>query len=388
MILNLILFITGTIGYVTAGLSLKNYKLNNSVNIYMILIIIIISTRFFFMGLINFTNNDLLKYYYIKNSSISLLIIPLFFLNFKKISKTDTVFKRGDLMHLVFSIFFFIFITNISSFIIDYKYLNLVLYSLFSLYIFTYVFLIYKLLKSFVWVKKNTSNLINKQKKLNSKWTYFLFSAVLIASVRLLISVFFELNNGGVIRGFSFQWVSALIWLSVLIKILVSPEILYGYNTLYEKADENRIDNLALPDIWDLNFTKKITNTQQLLLKEKINSSILGYIEDVEKITLKDHIFRNPSISISEIANKLNIPKSHITYLFKYYSTISFSEYKKIVRIQDALRLINKDYLKENTLNYLSKKVGFPSYNTFFTSFKEVTGISPLEYHKSDRRNR
>ena len=33
-------------------------------------------------------------------------------------------------------------------------------------------------------------------------------------------------------------------------------------------------------------------------------------------------------------------------------------------------------------LDSLSKKVGFTSYNPFFTSFKEVSGVSPLEYYK------
>lgn len=87
-------------------------------------------------------------------------------------------------------------------------------------------------------------------------------------------------------------------------------------------------------------------------------------------------------MTLTDFANKLSIPKSHISYIFKYHSMISFSEYKKVIQIHDAIKHIELNYLKNNTLDSLSKKVGFTSYNPFFTSFKEISGVSPLEYHK------
>ena len=203
----------------------------------------------------------------------------------------------------------------------------------------------------------------------------------------ILVSLFFELHDGRtLLRGVSFLWISALIWLFILFKILFSPEILYGYELLHKKIDENRNGNLVLNSIWNTSLKNEINNIQHLQLKEKIESNILTYIEQIEQISITDKIFRDSSIKMMNLANKLNLPKSHISYLFKYHSTISFSEYKKAIRIQDAIQLINEDYLNENTLDYLSKKVGFPSYNTFFTSFKEITGVTPLEYRKTDKR--
>jgi AraC-like DNA-binding protein len=48
-----------------------------------------------------------------------------------------------------------------------------------------------------------------------------------------------------------------------------------------------------------------------------------------------------------------------------------------VVRIIDAVNLIETNYLNVNTLDSLARKVGFSSYNTFFTSFKEITGNTP-----------
>ena len=82
------------------------------------------------------------------------------------------------------------------------------------------------------------------------------------------------------------------------------------------------------------------------------------------------------------MANRLKIPKSHLTFVFKYLSRVSFTEFKKIVRIHDALQLIEKGYLQSNTIESLASKVGFSSYSPFYTTFKEVTGISPQIYIK------
>lgn len=383
MILNLILLITGLIGFVTAGLILKNYKLNRAMNIYIILIIITVSIRYFLLGLAYFALDESFTSMCSRYSNFALIIIPLFYLYFKKLSESNKAFEKKELLHFIFPVSFFIFMLNLDFFNINNEGVAYVLSTVFFLYIVFYTFRCYQLLKRNIWSKNQTIKVVKKQSTLNRKWTYFLFLAILFMVIRLLGSIFFELNFGNTIKGFSFQWIAALIWLLILFKILVSPEILYGYNALYKKIDENRNRNLTLASIWNTTPKIDINNLQHLQLKEKIDLNILTYIEDVEKISIKDKIFRNPDIKISDVANKLNIPKSHISYLFKYHSNISFSEYKKTIRIQDAIKLIDEDYLKENTLESLSKKIGFTSYNPFFTSFKEISGVSPIEYYKT-----
>ncbi|MEN9907455.1 MAG: hypothetical protein RLZZ540_596 [Bacteroidota bacterium] len=152
---------------------------------------------------------------------------------------------------------------------------------------------------------------------------------------------------------------------------------------LYQKINENRNNELVLNELWDTSPNNTLNNSQHLVLKEKIDKNILSYIEQIEKVSFEYELFRDSKMTLTDLANKLNIPKSHISYLFKYHCTISFSEYKKTIRIHDAIKHIEQDYLKNNTLDSLSKQVGFTSYNPFFTSFKEVSGVSPIEYCKT-----
>ena len=50
------------------------------------------------------------------------------------------------------------------------------------------------------------------------------------------------------------------------------------------------------------------------------------------------------------------------------------------------MQLIENNFLKLNTLDSLAIKVGFSSYNPFFTSFKDVTGTTPQAYNKEITR--
>jgi AraC-like DNA-binding protein len=386
MILNLILLITGLTGFVTAALVFKNHKSNNIMNIYIILIILAISIRYFLLGIINYVTDETFKSFCSRFSNFALFIISLFYLYFKKLSDDNKTFEKKELLHLIFPISFFIIIINLKFFKMNYAGMDIILYTIFVAYSLIYTFLCYKLLQRNIWLKKDTFKVINKQNILNSKWTFFLFSAILFILIRLLASIFFEIQDERKLRGFSFQWISGIIWFIILIKILVSPEILYGYTILHKKINKNRNENLALNHIWNINPEVEINNLKHIQLKSKIEPNILTYIEEIEKISINDTIFRDTNITMVDLANKLGIPKSHIVYLFKYHSSISFSEYKKTVRIQDAIKLINKDFLKENTLEYLSKKVGFLSYNSFFTGFKEILGVSPLEYWNTNKR--
>jgi AraC-like DNA-binding protein len=86
------------------------------------------------------------------------------------------------------------------------------------------------------------------------------------------------------------------------------------------------------------------------------------------------------NFTIEDLCIKLNIPKSHIIYLFKYHSNVNFSDFKKLIRIQKAISLFDENYLACNTMESLALEVGFSSYSPFFKSFKTITGYSPQEY--------
>ncbi|MFV8376870.1 helix-turn-helix domain-containing protein [Flavobacterium sp. LB1P71] len=382
MVTNFLCIITGIIGLVTTLLIFTNYKSNRIMNLYIILLILIISLRNLIIGLTYYISDDSFKDAFYKYSNFSAVGIPIFYLYLKNLSSNNKYFDSKELLHFIFPTTFFLFIIKFKDFQHPSIPLKLIFCIIFFVYISFYIIRCYRLLKKNIWTREGDNKVINKQNELINNWTLFLFIVLTLIIIRLLVSMLLEIYYNIYIKGISYQWISALIWLLVLFKILISPEILYGYDTLYRKINENRSSNLELNMIWNISSNSKLNNSQHLVLKEKIDKNILVYIEEIEKLSFKYELFRDPKMTITDLANKLNIPKSHISYIFKYHSTISFSEYKKVIRIRDAMKHIKLNYLKNNTLDSLSKKVGFTSYNPFFTSFKEVSGVSPLEYYK------
>ena len=382
MLTNLLFIITGLIGLLTLLLIFSNYKSNRIMNFYIILLIFIMSSRFFLNGLTYFVADYSLKNIYFTYSNFSSIVIPLCYLYFKNLFASEKDFRPKELYHFIFPLTFSLLGILLNYLNSPIPTLKLFLYAVFVIFIILYNIMSYNVLSANIWSKKGSiKDLMNENKTINN-WASFLFIALVLISVRVTTALFTELYYNQNMKGYNYQWISAFIWLLILIKILISPEILYGYNALNKKLNENKNTNLVLKTIWITSNTIKLNNIQHEALKEKIEENIINYIKEIEKISLEYELFRDSKMTLTDLASKLNIPKSHISYLFKYHSTISFSEYKKLIRIHDAIKHIESNYLKNNTLDSLSKKVGFTSYNPFFTSFKEISGVSPLEYFK------
>lgn len=389
MILNLLSIITALFGFLTIIITLSSFRENRMMNFYLTLIFVIISVRFLLNGFFPFGYLIFFKDYYINYSKFLILIIPSFYLYFKNLIADEKLFIKADLAHFIFPVLFLtlnIFIVSTNDFLPALFYFSC--YSVLFLYNIVYCVLSYRLLTENVWKKKEAHIMINKHDKLIQNWTLFLFIILIINSIKLFTALFVEDDyRQAFVASDRFLWVGAIIWLLTFFKVLISPEILYGYPKFNEVAQETNSPNITLDSDWIMEFNKESKNSQDNKLKEKIEKNLLLYIDEIEKVSKEFEPFKDPKFSLPDLALKLNIPNSNLNYLFKYHSKISFSDYKKKVRIHQSIRLIESNYLKTHTLDTLAKEVGFASYNPFFTSFKNITGISPQKYIAQQNEN-
>jgi AraC-like DNA-binding protein len=239
-----------------------------------------------------------------------------------------------------------------------------------------YTTAIYLLLRKHIWKKSGQLEMETEQTVTLKRWTLVLFITFTLMSVRLIIALLF-LQQDGFISDNYLLWINSLAWFVAFMMILTSPSILNGYiNQLtFERAANN-----SYASNWSLKPLSQITNVQDFQLSQKINNQLEDYFLQIDQCVKQEHFFRQSGPSINDFSLKLKIPKSHLSFIFKYHSKISFSDFKKMVRIQDSLALIEEGYLKTNTFDSLSKKVGFSTYNTFYIAFKEVTSMAPQEY--------
>ena len=391
MIDSFLFLFTGIIGIVTLALMLRFYKSNPFCNLFLILVLSIVSIRFFIHGSYNLGLQTVLKPDRGLLSILFLIIVPSSYLYYKNLVFQINTFNYKDLKHLIFIIFLFV-INSIDglrdSFIFYFgSYTNFFLISIFLVF---YLTLIFRLLSKNIWFQKILL-LNNSHFKLIKNWTFYFFTIHVLSSFAVLASLYIEIKSGETPSGKSMAVFLLFFWIFLFFKILISPEILFGLPILNktllrfnDTISENNETLKPITDNWVLE-TKCAKSNQDQKLEEKITKNISSYIQEVDKLSLEEHIFRNQKTSQNNIAEKLGVPTSHIVYLFKYHSKASFSEYRMQSRIKDAIELINEGFLNNETFESLAFTTGFSSYNPFFIAFKKITTFSPQDYIKVNK---
>lgn len=103
------------------------------------------------------------------------------------------------------------------------------------------------------------------------------------------------------------------------------------------------------------------------------------YVRDA-MLYMRNHY--KEDISLQDVSEAVGISPSYLSRLFREETGQSFVFYLNNIRIEMAKKLIDEG---EKNIKTLYKKVGFNSYNYFFSVFKEVTGYTPLTYMKKGK---
>lgn len=381
MLENILFLFTGILGLVVISIMFKSFRSNQLVNLYLFLVILLAIIRSLVIGSFGLHFQDQFKDISITYRSLFLLNAPFLYLYFKSISDDTHVFNKKDLLHLLAPILFFVYLNwYISSDFFGFKLFRGIHFTVILTFMAFYIWKSYKLLSTNVW--KNIYHIHRQQHALIKNWTIFLFAVCVVLFLRVNISFILELKYDTVISGKTFYIVHSLIWIILFSKLLISPEILFGLPHLNAKITRMSNETPKLLNTWNLTSMAEeaIQNQQDIRLKDKIDERILEIVTEIEDLAQTKHFFRNQKMTINEMANELGIPVSHLVYVFKYHSQLTFTEFRTFMRIEDAKNQIKQGFLRTNTLESLAIEVGFSSYNPFFTAFKKSTGLSPNEY--------
>lgn len=369
---DLLFILNGTLGLMCVFLVGLSARSNRNVNYYLAFILLAVSIRLILRGYFELSNqSDLIASF--SNFDLFLIGIPLPYLYFRNLAANKSIYEIKDIIHFIlpivltieynshfFAALLHLDLTNVIKASII---LNTLYYLLASLVI---------LMKSF-WRKRPLVEIRTEQEALIKKWTIVLFVAFMVNGVKLNLSVL-KLGNTGLLSDNLIIWFS---WLIVFMMILTTPSILNAYISQLSSEGERGAKPISF---WRLKPINTITNPKDIQLSKKINGELNAYFLQITQSVEEKQLFRKSDMTMNELALKTKIPISHLGFIFKYHSEISFLDYRKMARIQDAVALIEEGFLKTNTLDALSEKVGFNTYNSFYIGFKEFTGKAPQNY--------
>lgn len=314
----------------------------------------------------------------ISNSIMTLMVFPLLYLynvkitnNILKTKLTYSKLKIGSfaLLYLIFNIILFFNNNNEENSI----YLLLIDF----IYTSGFCYLNIRFLNTHFWKKKMDF----LAEKFAEKWSKVLTLLFLLFPLKLYIQVIYYLFKEPIILDNRYQHTTSIVCILICIYILLNTHKFYELN-FYIKNENEKLDEKKFKLLWRNHIdTDSIVNKSDIEVNNRISKNIQYYIGKINNVDFENHILLKPDSKINDLSVNLQIPKSHLVFLFKYYCKISFVDYKNMIRINKAKKMIENKFLETNTLNSLAVNVGFKSYDPFYRSFKEITNLGPAEYN-------
>lgn len=310
------------------------------------------------------------------------------FLILKKISLQNKKLHKEVMLRFFICGFLFFSIAFLDqNYFFEFQNIELFTGSVVSLYLLLYILQINFLLTSkFVFFKSEMEDQMAKSIvleriiKIILGVLYFIFFSICFKCL-LLAPLSRYLAVAGIVK--FLPQLNIYLILFVFFLVFSRPELLSVIKSIKFKTDLVVESLYANSTIWVLSRNTLILNLQDQKLEFNVFKNLHQYIDVIESDIIKDKILDNPIYKLNNLSKDVLIQSSHLKFIFKYHCTMSFSNYKKHIQIKEAVRLLDQNYLVNNTIDSLAFKVGFDSYSPFYTNFKKFTGVNPQDYNSN-----
>lgn len=143
------------------------------------------------------------------------------------------------------------------------------------------------------------------------------------------------------------------------------------------------------PDLFR-NIDSKLQLVSDIILEEKNTEALTinkneqdATLLKLQQFMLAEKPFLNPSLTIQDISNKIQIPTRELSVLINQQLDQHFYDFVNSYRIEYAMSIL-KDVTKSKvTILEILYEVGFNSKSSFNTAFKKHTGSTPTYYRNN-----
>ena len=240
------------------------------------------------------------------------------------------------------------------------------------------VCLIYSLYTLYILIK------YHKKKKtglvLNCKiiyWLYYITITVIVCTISYTLLYLEFINHSFTSRKLMadviYNYISGFSYSLIPIVILVFPEVLYGIPLI----DRRKAEKLKSTNIFLLGKEK---NKQKLSTDSSESNGMNELAILIKNYLINEKPFVDPKFSLDDLVQQLEVPKHHIYFCFNSVLKTKFTTIRSQIRVDYAKELLLNGDLEQLSMEGIWSKTGFSSRTNFFVTFKEVTGMTPLEF--------
>lgn len=228
----------------------------------------------------------------------------------------------------------------------------------------------------------------HRQRLITLRWITLLIGTLAITSLSYVLMVFDMKDKSLSPELFSksgFFIAILLFYIIVSASLLFFPEILYGLpradfkwpRTQSVQVDTSPFSDSTPKDAEIPNIKGPIPQGSETDVSDPFNAlsdAILQYLIDEKP-------YLDQKFSVTDIGMHFGVPRHHVDYCFAKIIGEKFTEMRKRLRVEHAKILLPEH--RNMSLEGVGKNAGFASKSSFFSSFREVTGMTPAEYIKS-----
>ena len=137
------------------------------------------------------------------------------------------------------------------------------------------------------------------------------------------------------------------------------------------------------------NIDSKLKLVSDIILENKDSKPLAGNekkqdetLSKLQQFMIAEKPFLNPSLTIQDISNKIQIPTRELSILINHQLDQHFYDFVNSFRIEYAMGILKDDSKSKVTILEILYEVGFNSKSSFNTAFKKHTGSTPTNYRK------
>jgi len=195
---------------------------------------------------------------------------------------------------------------------------------------------------------------------------------IIVLAALVLIGCFVALSallGGLLVSRLFFQVYLSLITLVMVLSYWLGVKYPELVHYVAEAAEAAKITSTGVT-------AKKYENST--LDKVDVDSSVRA----LEVLMREEHLYQDDTLSLSSLAQQLNLSAHQLSELLNERQQVSFSGYLKGLRVTAAKQRLLDD-LEEPILN-IGLAVGFSSSSAFYSAFREIEGCPPGKFRKQE----
>lgn len=134
------------------------------------------------------------------------------------------------------------------------------------------------------------------------------------------------------------------------------------------------ITSIRLPELTIVPITlngKKLDKEKTLSLAEKL-----------QELVEKEKLYRNPDLSIHDLARRLNTNASTLSYVINSHFNNTFRDFINDYKVRDVKEMLRNNSNPNLSILGIALEAGFSSEASFYRIFKSKVGMSPKEFRE------